>query len=205
MRSRRLSRCPGCGLSDSLCLCPALPELAPRTQLVILAHRIELTKSTNTGRLVARMLGERAQLVQSQEELAEGALPAEHSFVLFPTEDAVPLADVASQVRTLIVPDGTWAQCRRMARRHPRCKALRKVRLADTPRSAYTLRRSRLQSGLCTLEAVACALQVLEPELGSAAMLQAFERWVKRALLVRAGAHDMRQETIAALDEAGRI
>ena len=201
MRCRRLIRCQGCGLSDSLCLCSSLPQLAPRTRVIVLAHRIELTKSTNTGRLVARMLPERARLEQSHcWEPAADVLPHAHSFVLFPSDDAQPLEAVAAEVQTLIIPDGTWAQSRRMARRQAHCRDLPKVRLSDTPHSAYALRRSAVQSGLCTLEAAVHALRVLEPELGAERMLEAFARWVQRALLVRAGAHDMRQERIAALD-----
>jgi len=189
MRTRRLSRCTGCGLSLNLCLCAALPSLSAQTRIVVLAHRVELEKSTNTGKLVTRMLGaQHAELVQSHEpwEAPSG------SVVLFPTDDALPLEDLASEVRCVIVPDGTWAQARRIARRHPVCAHLRKVRLSSTLRSTYALRRSHLENGLCTLEAVAETLRILEADSCAEPMLAAFAQWVERALLVRAGAHDMR-------------
>src|SRR5689334_18917938 len=114
MRTRRLIRCQGCGLSDSLCVCSSLPRLTPATRIVVLAHRVELAKSTNTGRLVTRMLGERAVL-----QLHDAEWPAELSgqgaYVLFPADDAQPLERVADSIQTLIVPDGTWAQTRRLA------------------------------------------------------------------------------------------
>src|ERR1700712_824836 len=159
MRTKRLSRCWGCGLSPNLCVCSMLPALEPRVHVVIMAHRVELAKTTNTGRLVSRMLGEHAELVRS-EAVWQPPVSAAESFVLFPSDDALPLAEVASEVRCLIVPDGTWAQGRRIARRHPACEPLRKVRLDGALRSSYRLRRSHLQNGLCTLEAVAYALQV---------------------------------------------
>jgi len=68
------------------------------------------------------------------------------------------------------------------------------VRLTDPPASSYALRRTALQSGLCTLEAVAHALRSLEGDAVPDVMLEVFALWVKRALLVRAGAHDMRLE-----------
>jgi DTW domain-containing protein YfiP len=188
MRSRRLIRCQGCGLSDSLCVCSSLPVLSTTTRIVILAHRIELTKSTNTGRLVARMLGERGALALHDAHWEPSALST-GAYVLFPAEDAQPLEEVVERIQTLIVPDGTWAQTRRIARKHPGCKDLKKVRLTDTPRSAYSLRRSRLRGGLCTLEAVAHALRVLEGDACADTMLTAFAGWVERALMVRAGAH----------------
>lgn len=186
MRTRRLIRCQGCGLSESLCVCSSLPRLAPRTRIVIVAHAVELTKTTNTGRLVARMLGERATLTTHDQSWDAGA---ERAYVLFPSEDAVALEDVAEHVETLIVPDGTWAQTRRISKRHPRCKDAPCVRLTDLPRSAYALRRSRLKSGVCTLEAVAHALRVLEGDACADRMMEAFAGWVERALMIRTGAH----------------
>jgi len=191
MRTKRLSRCKGCGLSLNLCLCTSLPELSAVTRIVVLAHRVELAKSTNTGRLATRMLGASAELVQSHEPWQSSHAPGE-TVVLFPTDDALPLEELAGEVRCVIVPDGTWAQARRLARRHPACASLRKVRLRATLRSIYTLRRSHLENGLCTLEAVAETLRILEADSCAEPMLAAFAQWVERALLVRAGAHDMR-------------
>lgn len=191
MRTRRLQRCTGCGLSLNLCICASLPRLSAQTRVVVLAHRVELEKSTNTGKLVARMLGDHAALVQSHERWQSEAAPSA-TVVLFPTDDAVPLEEIAAEVRCVIIPDGTWVQARRIARRHPACQNLRKARLSATLRSAYSLRRSHLQNGLCTLEAVAEALRILEAHSCAEPMLAAFGQWVERALLVRAGAHDMR-------------
>jgi DTW domain-containing protein YfiP len=175
-------------------VCNTLPALVPSVHVVILAHRVELAKTTNTGRLVTRMLGDRSELVRSDEEW-QPHVSAAHSFVLFPSDDALPLAEVAGDIQCLIVPDGTWAQGRRIARRHPACAPLRKVCLAGPPVSRYTLRRSNLAHAMCTLEAVAYALQTLEGDRCAAPMLHAFREWVERALIVRAGAHDMRELT----------
>lgn len=191
MRTRRLQRCIGCGLSLNLCVCADLPSLSARTNVVVLAHRVELEKSTNTGKLVARMLGEHAALVESHEAWQSAHTDSE-TVVLFPTDDAVPLEELRGELRCVIVPDGTWAQARRIARRHPACARLRKVRLSSTLRSRYALRRSHLDNGLCTLEAVAETLRVLDDGRCADALLAAFTQWVERALLVRAGAHDMR-------------
>lgn len=242
MRSRRVSRCHGCRLSLSLCCCALLPQLSPRTRVVVLAHRVELTRSTNTGRIVARILGAQAELESShapwdydcdcdcdrewQEpspNAADGSaeiygqphtnartgVQAEHTsrganrlgrtmesspnttWVLFPTETAAPLEEVAGQVDTLIVPDGTWGQARRIVRRHARCKGLPAVRLSSPGRSQYALRRAPTETGLCTIEAVAEALRILEGDACADQMLSAFSLWRQRALLVRAGAHNL--------------
>jgi DTW domain-containing protein YfiP len=191
MRSRRLNRCQTCGLSESLCVCGAIPTLFPRTRIVILTHRVELTKSTNTGKLVARMLGERVELARSDSPWEPRENPGD-AWVLFPSDDALPLEQVAAEVGSLVVPDGTWPQSRRMGQRHPRCKDLKKVRLTSPLRSAYALRNSSpKETRLCTLEAVAHALRILEGDTIADLMLAAFAVWVERALRVRAGAHNL--------------
>lgn len=190
MRSRRVTRCPDCRLSQSLCCCALFPLVSVRTRVVVLAHRVELTRSTNTGRLVARMLGASAELVSSDAPWEGSPLPR-NAWVLFPSEDAAPLEAVASQLETLVVPDGSWGQAKRIARRHPICKGLRPVRLSNPGRSTYQLRRAPSESGLCTIEAVAQALRVLEGDAGPDAILAAFSLWLERAWLVRAGAHNL--------------
>lgn len=202
MRNKRLNRCEACGLSENLCVCSALPIVDACVKVVMLSHRAEFAKPTNTARLCARMLGAHAEILRSDGvELLQDAAErgAAETWVLFPSEDAVPLEQVKGRVGTLIVPDGTWAQARRIARRHPACGTLPKVRLTNPPGSGFRLRRYRDLSGLCTLEAVAYALGVLEGPTAQQQLLAAFAIWVERALLVRAGAHTSRTSSELAL------
>jgi DTW domain-containing protein len=175
----------------NLCICASLPTLTPKTRIIILAHRVELEKSTNTGKLAARMLAGNAELIVSEAPWQPSAAYG-NTAVLFPTDDAAELAHLTPAPNCLIIPDGTWAQTRRIARRHPACAQLPKVRLSTNLRSAYTLRRSYLQNGLCTLEATAAALTLLEDDPSAQSMLKAFHAWLERALLVRAGAHNIK-------------
>jgi DTW domain-containing protein YfiP len=204
MRSRRIERCTTCGLYLGLCLCGALPRLEPRTQVTVIAHRKELFKSTNTGKLAVHML-QRASVfcsgadprastaVRAERESRTPALADAHTWVLFPSEDAIPLASAAARGLTrLLVPDGTWQQAKRIARRDPLCAGVRCVRLEATRASTYALRRNSREHALCTLEAIAEALRVLEGDALADALLAAFESWVARAQLVRAGAHAKR-------------
>lgn len=173
-----------------MCICPELPALRPRTRIVILAHRIELLKPTNTAKLVKTMLGASATLMQSDLRCAPE--PVGKRWVLFPSDDAQPLEQVADQVDELLIPDGTWGQARNIARRHPACAELTPVRLTNAAPSSYHLRRQGDHAGLCTLEAVAEALRIIEGAACADALLGAFSAWVERALLVRAGAHESR-------------
>src|SRR5258706_16296454 len=64
IRSRRVERCAGCALTPALCLCALVVPVATRTRVVLLVHRVELPKPTNTARLVRRALSNASLLVR---------------------------------------------------------------------------------------------------------------------------------------------
>jgi DTW domain-containing protein YfiP len=157
--------------------------------VIIVAHRSELNKSTGTARLVARMLDQATLLSRSDSEPRE-PLASEGAVLLFPSEQSVPLSSLPFRPTTLVVPDGTWAQARRIVRRDPYCQGLAHVRLDVQRESAYQLRRNPRPGGLCTLEAVAEALRVLDGDVLAGTLLSVFADWVMRSQRVRAGDHE---------------
>ena len=89
MRSRKIARCGGCGLYPQLCVCSSLPALQTRVEVVVLVHRLERFKSTNTGRLATRALAR--GLCVARDRLSPLAVtPVPRSYVLFPRPDAMP-------------------------------------------------------------------------------------------------------------------
>ena len=190
MRSRKIARCGGCGLYPELCVCSSLPVLQTRVEVVVLLHRIEHFKSTNTGRLATRAL--MRGLSVTRERLAPLVVaPVPRSYVLFPTRDALPLTGaIACGIDRLIVPDATWPQAGRLARRDPLCAGLPCVKLTCTRPSRYALRRSERPDALCTFEAIAEALRILESDEVADRMHAAFTPWLEGRLAIRAGAHE---------------
>jgi DTW domain-containing protein YfiP len=185
IRSRRLPRCGTCGLFVALCGCSALPRIETRIEVLVVLHRLERFKSSNTGKLAARMLA------RSEVAVAGAGDPprtAAGSYVLFPRAGAVPLREARDLCR-LVVPDGTWPQAGKLARRDPRCAGLPAVTLVSTPTSRYGLRRSARPGALATFEAIAEALRVLEGDAVADAMLAAFSTWVAKSAQIRRGAH----------------
>jgi DTW domain-containing protein len=194
--SRVAVRCARCRMHASLCLCGLIPALVTRTNLVLVIHRAEDRKSTNTGRLAALAISGSRVVVRGRD-----ADPADEltwsadtrPLLLFPHEDAVPLASFASMAGdhrsvTLIVPDGTWRQASKV--RH-RVAGLRDVPCVSLPvgePSIYRLRAEAHPFGLATLEAIARALRVLEGDRGAeveGALLQLFRTMVERTLWSR--------------------
>lgn len=193
-RANAAVRCPRCRLHRSLCICALIPRLETRTKLVLVIHRYEDRKPTNTGRLAAECLVHSEILLRGHEDMpsapiawAEGTQP----LLLFPHEDAVSLEAYAASPRPvmLIVPDGTWRQASKVRKRVPGLSGVPCVTLPAGPPSLYRLRAEAHPTGLATVEAIARAFGIVEgPELGppvQAAIERVFLAMVERTLWTR--------------------
>ena len=137
----------------------------------------ELSLSTNTARQVNHVLtnsevqvrGMRDQFFDARGFIQPGYL----NCVLFPAEGALDLSDFAYPQRAdllgsektpvnLIVPDGTWSQAKKIVVREKVWAELPRVVLPPGPPTEYGLRETRHPEGVCTFEAVARALGILE-------------------------------------------
>lgn len=188
IRARGTPRCRGCGLPRAMCLCGALPRLPVRTRVVLLTHRIERTRSTNTGRLVARLLdGAEVRVRGEIGPQPRAPLPEGRRLLLFPSPGARVLSpdDARGAPVVLLVPDGNWNQARRACRRDPDAQGAEPVTLPAGAPSRYGLRRAPHEGALSTLEAVARALGLLEGADIERRMMEAFDVWVHRAMRVR--------------------
>jgi DTW domain-containing protein YfiP len=180
-------------MHDSLCLCSRLPRIETRTRLVLVMHRYEDRKPTNTGRLATLCLPNSEVIVRGQpgEPSAPLVLPADSQPVLlFPAEDAIPLEPFARSTRpvALVVPDGTWRQASKARMRVPGLRDVPCVSLPPGVASRYHLRFDAHEHGLATVEAIARALGVLEGERGpevKQALEQIFRTMVERTLWAR--------------------
>jgi DTW domain-containing protein YfiP len=185
MRGRRLPRCAHCGLPVALCLCDELVTVHNRVPIVVVMHPIEAVRTSNTGRLAVRSLA-RAEICIRGVGGDDDAPPAPRRLVLFPERDARPLtaADAHGEL-SLVVPDGSWRQARRIARRDPWARGAEMVRLTEPPPTRYPLRRNYRAGALSTFEAIAHALTILEgPELAHE-LMPIFDRFVERVLSLR--------------------
>jgi DTW domain-containing protein len=171
-----------------MCLCGELPQIPTRSRVVLLTHRIERTKSTNTGRIALRLLAGAEIRVRGEiQARARPPLPAGRRLVLYPSPHARVLspADAQGEPVVLLVPDGTWNQARRAFQRDPDAQGAEPVTLPEGAPSRYGLRRAPHEGALSTLEAVARALGLLEGEAIERRMMEAFDAWVERATRVR--------------------
>lgn len=193
-RSKRAVRCSRCRAHVESCLCAELPRIELTTRIALVMHYRELIKTTATGPLALACLANSTQhlhgLVQAPLDLAhlhEGG--ARRVLVLFPSEGARPLSRAlkAEDERpvTLVVPDGSWSQARRIPRRVPGLAHVECVGLPPGLPSAWGVRREPLDGGLATFEAIARALGVLEDRDVQALLEAAFARIVQVTLAAR--------------------
>lgn len=192
-RAKLSSRCFVCRMHTESCICADLPSLTLATRVVLVMHRREYKKTTNTGVLALRTLPNSALAIWGEPtEPPDPALFADgerRALVLTPSDDAATLtpALAAADPRpvTLVVPDGTWRQANKMPRRVPALADLPRVRLAPGPPTRYRLREETHPWGLATFEAIARALGVLEGLDTQRALEDAFDRMVEATLDTR--------------------
>lgn len=189
-RDNAHARCRRCRLHEGLCICALLPRLETRTRLVLLIHRIEDRKPTNTGRLAAECLPNSEVLVRghaSQPTKPFACDPASQPVLLFPLEGAIPLARFVRSDRpvTLVVPDGTWRQASKVRNRVAGLADVPCVSLPPGEPSIYRLRSEAHEGGLATIEAIARALGLLEGMEVQRALEAVFLAMVERTLWAR--------------------
>ena len=156
-------------------------------------HTLEQVLTTNTAKLVHKSLpnseiqvhGRKDERLSASDFHEEGRIP----LLLYPSGHATELtpefvASLSAPV-TLIVPDANWRQTHKFVRREPSLVGIRHVRIPAGPPSEYRLRVQRHESGVCTLEAVARAIGVLESRDAQAKLELLLRVMVERTLWSR--------------------
>jgi DTW domain-containing protein YfiP len=201
-RGFRQPRCAGCGLTPATCVCTAYPRLTSSIAISVVMTRSEARSASNSARLLSLWLPGVELHVHGREGCPrepEALVARPGSALLFPGgAQGQPLPP---DVRHLIVPDGTWAQARRIERRWFAPSGLPRIALDASWPSVYRLRRggegglysglsgvySSLYSSLCTFEATALALGLLGQASLAEALLERFVEWARRAQRLKAG------------------
>jgi len=174
-----------------LCLCAELRPLEVRTRVVVIASAREAAQPSNTGRLVPLALAGGEILVRprgapplAREQLVD---PARRTLLLFPGTGARVLDRETGGDHgiTLLVPDGTWRDTRRMVAREPALGGAERVELPAGPPSRYLLRSHPDARCLATFEAVARALGILEGREVEQRLEHVFALFVERTLFSR--------------------
>jgi DTW domain-containing protein YfiP len=186
-------RCARCRLHPDACICPALrATIANKTRVVIIVQWSEFCRTTNSGHLAALML-ERCEVYTRGRQntpplLDRVELDPKTTALLYPAEgdsETRYLGHTAAEthdIDTIVVPDGSWRQARRMVRREPLFRPLRRVSLPPAGPSRFRLRKAPDKHALSTYESIAEALALLEDPQIAKALQPAFDLLVERTL-----------------------
>lgn len=183
-RGISLKRCPQCLLGLQTCICPWRYAIKSSLQFVLIMHRDEVYKPTNTGRLIADILPQQCHAFlwdrtnPSQQLLNIINDPARHCQLVFPprggdirTRENQPATGDTGKIPTLILLDGTWKQARKMYSQAQWLKEVACLDLAqamdslDEQLGHYKVRKACETGRLATAEAAAlCFHSALETD-----------------------------------------
>lgn len=199
-RASRKDRCQGCHINYRLCFCELIKAVETKTKVSLVLHASELSLTSNTGRLAHHLLSHseilvRGGLEQRDEKLTLQTPENFKAYYLFPEEGAEVLnQDFVSKLTQpihLIVPDGSWRQAKKFKRREEALEHLPCLTLPPGPPSSYFLRTEPMENFVCTLEAIARALGVLEGPQVQEHLESVLRVMVERTLMARSGRHHL--------------
>lgn len=175
------------------CFCEKISEISLATRVSFIIFRKEMLLPSNTAHVALK------SLVNSQfferghinQDLPEDFVCHQNytPLYLFPSDDADELSsDLIRSLKKpvhLIIPDGTWRQAKKVHRREPRLKNISQIKISPSHKSIYPLRRQKFTGGLCTYEAMAEALKVIEGEDIYQKVMENFQVFLKAHLANR--------------------
>jgi DTW domain-containing protein YfiP len=163
-------------------VCAQIPRVETRTRFVILRHRAERSRRSNTAHFAALALPGCQILDYGVRDAPfdDAQLPTGvGTFVLFPDEHAPPPGPLPER---LIVLDGSWSQARHMRQRIVALRGLPLYALAAPSSLRPRLRHSPHEGRMSTLEAIAHAVGALEGPSLASPLLQLHDAIVQACL-----------------------
>ena len=189
-RGKSVIRCEVCQLGVFACICSWVPRIQSKCEFILIMHRFEVFKPTNTGRLIADVLPHKTHVFcWSRTEPAAELLQLlndknRQCFIVFPStndKEQPKLREIFTQlpinekISTFIVLDGTWKQSGRMFHLSKWLEDIACVSLPDVLLRSYAMRKSHQDNYLSTAEAAALCLHMAGEVQNSETLLNYFQ------------------------------
>ncbi len=121
-----------------------------------------------------------------RSNLSDLLVPEYETVILFPSEDAIELAQLSPQKPIqLIVADGNWRQAAKVNSRYPEFKSLIRVKISETNCGKQHLRREHFPNGMSTLEAIAKSIRILEGQAAGESLMRLYRAKLNATLVGR--------------------
>jgi DTW domain-containing protein YfiP len=160
------------------CVCSALGKVENNIRILILQDKNELKNAKNTARLLALSLSN-IEMIQSDDTKQMQALGAlcinEPSSIalVFPSNNSKGfetefqhkskgLSNTNQTIRNLLFIDGTWRKAKRLYLSHEWLQNIPSFHFEQELQGKYRIRKTSIDNGLSTVEAVAYALAKTE-------------------------------------------
>jgi DTW domain-containing protein YfiP len=175
--------CHSCMRPQRVCLCDFIKPQKNRIEVGIFQHPNEFRKTFNTARLAHLALENSFLEVNTQispRGKISGALEKYSSNemgILFPSPKAQDISE-AKDLKCLLVLDGTWNEARKLYQRNDVLRRVPHYLFTPPEISSYTIRQEPQENYVCTLEAIAYALEVLEPDFNTEHLHQILKKLV---------------------------
>ncbi len=157
--------CENCLKAISACICGTIKTINNVNHLHILQDPSEEKKAIGTARILKLSLNN--VQVTIGEQFNEQDFDLNNSFLLFPSDDALP-AELLTRSFSInkdsqfILLDGSWKKAYKLLMSNPFLQKLPKVSINVDKKSNYRLRKSPREDGLSTVEAGYYLLSQLE-------------------------------------------
>lgn len=196
-------RCSHCLRPQSHCLCSHIQPCHNQHPVLIMQHSSEQQHAKGTALLAYQALA-KAELIigESPEDfqpLKQRVLSQPETFALIypsPLSQAIegPAANLSTSRSSekplqLIFIDATWRKAKKLWYLNPWLEHIAQYHFAAPPEGQYVIRRTSIDKGLSTLEAIAYSLKVLE-DMDSQPLLKVLSA--------------LKQQQLAAIPEAYR-
>jgi DTW domain-containing protein len=199
-RGKSVVRCDHCQLADYACICDWQTQLNSRVEFVLLLHRNEVFKPTNTGRLIADIFpGQTHAYCWSRTEPEQALLDLLHDenrqcFIVYPADSATSATKlrqvyvelpVNQKIKTFILLDATWKQSSRIFHLSRWLEEVPCVSLPEGTMRGYAVRKSHQDNYLSTAEAAALCLQMAGEQKNCEVLLDYFQLFNEHYLATR--------------------
>ena len=171
-----------------MCYCSHLVQIPNQTKVVIIQHPLEQKHPFNTGRMAKLCLSNTEFLIaETLDDKTIQNLVKKTTFLLYPSLSWLPTQSEKLGIQTnksshkiekLVVIDASWRKSKKMLHLNPKLQTLPRLSLQEGRVSGYKIRKTSIQDGLSTIESIAEAMLILEPELNSPLLLRPFNRMI---------------------------
>ncbi len=199
-RGKSVQRCDSCQLADYACVCEWKLNLHSCCEFVLLMHRNEVFKPTNTGRLIADIFPQQTHVFCWSRTEPDTRLlemlndDRRRCLIVFPVEAAESAANTRTvvssfpddeKINTFILLDGTWKQSGRMFHLSRWLEDIACVALPDTSLRRYAVRKSHHDNYVSTAEAAVLCLEMVNEHNSSQVLLDYFQLFNQHYLATR--------------------